>query len=183
MSPTTGNRIVCYCDDCQAFARFLERPDILDSLGGTDIFQMAVSRLRITQGESELRCMRLSPKGLIRWYTACCKTPVGNTVGGRLPLIGLIHSFMDHESKGRPRDQVLGKPAGYVFGRFARGGLPAHAHPKVPLGLVVRVLFLITAWLITSRGKPSPLFDSKTKAARVEPLVLHRNEREALCGA
>ena len=23
VSPATGNRVVCHCDDCQAFARFL----------------------------------------------------------------------------------------------------------------------------------------------------------------
>jgi len=40
VSPSAGFRFVCYCKDCQAFARFLERPDILDAAGGTDIFQM-----------------------------------------------------------------------------------------------------------------------------------------------
>jgi Family of unknown function (DUF6151) len=31
VSPSTGFRFVCYCKDCQAFARFLERADVLDS--------------------------------------------------------------------------------------------------------------------------------------------------------
>ena len=76
-SPKTGTRVVCYCDDCQAFAKFLERPDVLDAKGGTDIFQMASWRLRITQGAEELRCMHLVEKGMTRFYTACCRTPVG----------------------------------------------------------------------------------------------------------
>src|SRR5687767_12881644 len=41
VSPSAGCRVVCYCNDCQAFARFLARPGITDEWGGTDIFQMA----------------------------------------------------------------------------------------------------------------------------------------------
>ena len=37
VSPSAGFRFVCYCKDCQAFARFLDRPDVLDAAGGTDI--------------------------------------------------------------------------------------------------------------------------------------------------
>ena len=40
VSPSAGFRFGCYCRDSQAFARFLERPDILDAAGGTDIFQV-----------------------------------------------------------------------------------------------------------------------------------------------
>lgn len=40
ISPLAGFRFFCYCKDCQAFARFLDRADVLDATGGTDIFQM-----------------------------------------------------------------------------------------------------------------------------------------------
>ena len=40
VAPSAGFRFVCYCQDCQAFARFLERPDVFDAAGGTDIFQI-----------------------------------------------------------------------------------------------------------------------------------------------
>ena len=33
--PRAGCRVVCYCDDCQAFARFLACPGITDERGGT----------------------------------------------------------------------------------------------------------------------------------------------------
>ena len=33
VSPSTGFRFVCYCKDCQACARFLERADVLDPAG------------------------------------------------------------------------------------------------------------------------------------------------------
>jgi hypothetical protein len=35
VAPNSGFRFICYCQDCQAFARFLERPDVLDRAGGT----------------------------------------------------------------------------------------------------------------------------------------------------
>src|SRR5687767_12724189 len=103
VSPDTGNRVLCYCRDCQAFARFLARPDIMDDKGGTDIFQMAPGRVRITAGADALRCVRLSEKGIHRWYCGECKTPVGNTGGASIPFVGLIHSFMDHAGDGRTR--------------------------------------------------------------------------------
>jgi len=33
VSPSSGFRFVCYCKDCQAFARFLERADVLNPAG------------------------------------------------------------------------------------------------------------------------------------------------------
>jgi Family of unknown function (DUF6151) len=42
VSPSTGLRFVCYCNDCHAFARFLDRRDVLNAAGGTDIFQNEV---------------------------------------------------------------------------------------------------------------------------------------------
>ena len=74
VSPSGGFRFVCYCKDCQAFARFLERPDVLDPAGGTDIFQMPPARVRLSAGMDAVRCLRLSDKGVLRWYTDCCRT-------------------------------------------------------------------------------------------------------------
>src|SRR5687767_6325224 len=40
--PAKTVRAICYCRDCQAFARYLERAgDILDEHGGTDILATA----------------------------------------------------------------------------------------------------------------------------------------------
>ena len=95
VSPSSGFRFVCYCKDCQAFARFLERPDVLDPAGGTDIFQMPPGRVKLTAGADALRCLRLSDKGVLRWYSDCCRTPIGNTAPSpRFPVIALIHSFI-----------------------------------------------------------------------------------------
>jgi hypothetical protein len=90
VAPSTGFRLVCYCLDCQAFARFLDRPDVLDAAGGTDIFQMPTGRVRFISGEDAVRCLKVSRK-VFRWYTECCQTPIGNTAGPRFPLVGVIH--------------------------------------------------------------------------------------------
>jgi len=39
--------------------------------------------------------MSLSEKGLLRWYTACCRTAIGNTPRNpKLSYVGLVHSCL-----------------------------------------------------------------------------------------
>jgi Family of unknown function (DUF6151) len=126
VSPSNGFRFVCYCKDCQAFVRFLERPDVLDSAGGTDIFQMAPGRVKLTAGTDTVRCLRLSDKGVLRWYTDCCLTPIGNTAASpRFPVIAVVHSFMVHEADGRSRDEVARPAALPHLRRLRRRAAPA----------------------------------------------------------
>jgi len=180
IAPSTGCRVVCYCDDCQAFARFLARPGITDEWGGTDILQLAPARVRLTGGVEALRCVRLSDKGMHRWYCGECKTPIGNTVSPRVPFVGLIHNFMDHRSDGRERDEAVGKPLGYVQTKYALGGLPARPSGTSLLRVIVRSLSLLgKAWL-SGAGSPSAFFDDRTRVPRVTPRVLQADERRAL---
>jgi hypothetical protein len=117
VAPHSGFRFVCYCQDCQAFARFLEQPDVLDTAGGTDIFHLPASRVKLKTGTDAVRCLHLSSK-VFRWYTDCCRTPIGNTAGPRFPVIGLIHSFMSLDTDGRTRDEMLGAPLCRIFRRM-----------------------------------------------------------------
>ena len=71
-------RVSCYCRDCQAFARFLGRPGLMDAAGGSDIAAMAPDAVRFTAGQEHLACMSLGPNGLLRWYADCCRTPLAN---------------------------------------------------------------------------------------------------------
>ena len=125
VSPSSGFRFVCYCKDCQAFAHFLERPDVLDPAGGTDIFQMPPACVKLTAGTETVRCLRLSDKGVLRWYTDCCRTPIGNTAASpRFPVVAVVHSFMIHGGDGRSRDEVLGPPLPHLRA-FRRRAPPA----------------------------------------------------------
>ncbi|MFO0633094.1 MAG: DUF6151 family protein [Nannocystaceae bacterium] len=83
LSPRSCNRAVCYCSDCLAFARWLGSSDITDAHGGTDIVQVAPASVSFTSGHEHLRSMRLSPKGLLRWYSDCCRVPMGNMILAR----------------------------------------------------------------------------------------------------
>jgi hypothetical protein len=176
VGPATGLRFVCYCEDCQAFARFLERPDILDLAGGTDIFQMPPARVRLTAGTDALRSLRLSDKGVLRWYADCCHTPVANTAGARFPLMAIIHSFMDHEADGRSRDEALGAPLCRIYERSAVGPLPPTAPPP-SFAVFARRGSMMLGWWLRGLAKPSPFFDERTGAPRAEPRVLTEAER------
>jgi hypothetical protein len=178
VSPRNGCRVVCYCHDCQAFARFLAHPGTTDAWGGTDIFQMAPASVRITKGADALRCLRLSDKGLYRWYCGECKTPVGNSVGPRTPFVGLIHTFMDHEGDGRARDDVLGKPVGHIWTKSALGPAPGGALSS--LRVIGRSVRLLGKWWLTGAGSPSPFFADQTHAPRSKPRILSSEERRAL---
>jgi hypothetical protein len=180
VSASGGTRVVCYCDDCQAFARFLGGRDILDERGGTDLFQMAPSRVQLTSGADALGCVRLSSKGMHRWYCTECKTPVGNTMGPRVPFVGMIHSIMRVDRSGRSRDDVLGPPVARVNTESATPGAPVPSTASATLRAILRSVRLLAGWWLTRSGFPSPFFDEATKAPRVEPRILSEEERKAL---
>ncbi len=180
VSPSSGFRFVCYCKDCQAFARFLGRADVLDPAGGTDIFQMPPGRVRLTAGTDALRCLRLSDK-VLRWYADCCRTPIANTAAGpRFPIAGMVHSFMDHEGDRRSRDEVLGPALCRIYERSATGPLPPDAPPPPSLGVFGRRASKLIDWWVRGLARPTPFFDDRTKAPRAVPRVLTPGERAAL---
>ena len=182
VSGATGNRCVCYCDDCQAFARFLERElEILDRNGGTEIFQMSPARVEITRGTEHLACMRLSPGGTLRWYTACCNTPIGNTLPSpALPFIGLIENCIDFPD-GVSEEEVIGPVRARIHGRFATGDRASlDAYPKVPVGLLLRFLRLLAGWRLSGAHRRTPFHKPGSGEPVAEPLVLSLRDRQAL---
>ncbi len=157
VSPENGLRVVCYCDDCQAFANELGRgTDTLDEFGGTDIYQMAPGRVTFSEGNDQLRCLRLTKKGTTRWYTACCNTPIGNTASSSVPFVGMIHTIMDDEGI---RDQTLGPVRSYVQGNHAIGDLPPEKYNKgFPIGITLTIIWKILGWKISGKGSPDPFY-------------------------
>jgi hypothetical protein len=179
IAPSAGARIVCYCDDCQAFAHFLGRPGIADERGGTDIFQTAPARIRLEGGLDALACVRLSEKGMHRWFCRECKSPVGNTLGPKVPFVGVIHSFFDIPARS-DRDRLLGPPLAHMLTRFAAGGpLPEDTRWRTAR-VIGRAMRLLATWWVTGAGSPSPFFDGQPRAPRVPPRVLSPAERAAL---
>lgn len=164
-SPTSGNRLVCYCRSCQAFAHHLkthrrtgDHPSVLDSDGGTEVFQIPPARLRITEGSEHIACLKLSPKGTFRWYTRCCHTPIGNTLTAGVPFIGLIHSFI--RLAPQERQQILGDVQGYIHARHATGNrIAARRHQGMPVTVGLKIAVRLLLWKICGLNRPTPLFD------------------------
>jgi hypothetical protein len=184
VSRELGNRVVCHCDDCQAFAHFLKPEEaVLDEHGGTDIYQMSPSRLRIQQGAESLGCLRLTPKGLLRWYASCCNTPIANCMASPgMPFVGVVHSCMRHGEGGPTRDEALGPVREHVNARFAVGGRPQgpHVHDRFSVAGFLRVIGMLLRSRLRGEQSPSPFFDARTKRPVVEPRVLDAEERAGL---
>ncbi|MBJ7539367.1 DUF6151 family protein [Marinomonas transparens] len=171
----SGTRVVCCCDDCQSFAHYLEQEsdaseqkvDVLDQYGGTDIFQMPIASLKITQGNEHVSCMRLSPKGIHRWYAKCCNTPIGNTMDAGVPFVGVIHNFMDNEAT---READLGKSRGHIMVKFATQHVPENLQVSF-FKITLRVLAKLLIWKLKGLNKPSVFFKENGDPV-VEPNVL-----------
>jgi hypothetical protein len=179
-SPRTVNRVTCYCDDCQAFAHQLGRADLLNDKGGSDIVQVAPATLRFSKGQDRIAGLRLSPKGLYRWHTTCCNTPIGNTLSPAVPFVGLIAQTLDV-----PRlDDAVGAPTGAILGKYAVGEPPAGSTGFNP-SLVLRVIRRVLGWRLGGKTWPHPFFARDTRAPIYPLTVISRERREALrafCG-
>ena len=174
ISPQVGIRVVCYCDDCQAFANHLGAGDTtLDSHGGTDIFQMSPAVLNIEQGLDNLACLRLTPRGPLRWYTKCCRTPIGNTPPThQLPFVGLIHSCVNVEEQSL--DQMLGPVSARIMVRYAKGDITTLDNTSAGFSLshLARMVWKLLLWRVHRDHKHSPFFDADTGAPIASPLLL-----------
>jgi hypothetical protein len=181
-SPRTVNRVVCYCDDCQAFAHQLGRTDLLDARGGSDIVQLAPGSLAFVQGQDRIAGLRLTPKGLYRWYAGCCNTPVGNTATPAIPFVGIAVQAFDHGAR-RP-DDVFGPPLGAIMGQHAVGGPPAGS-TGMKLALMARAIRMVLGWRLRGKAWPNPFFRRDTRGPIFPLAVLEQARREALrplCG-
>jgi hypothetical protein len=169
---------ICYCQDCQAFARFLRREaDLLDAAGGFEVIQVLPKDVRFHDGVQRLACMRLSASGLFRWYAACCNTPIGNTPAtSKIPFVGLARACLG--SPGPTVDQSFGP---IRFCAFTSG---ARCMPKSkPFGMPGFALWLVRNRLrarFTGGFRYNPFFDTTVDLPVVDPRVLLPTERDEL---
>jgi hypothetical protein len=179
-SPRTVNRVTCYCDDCQAFAHQLGRADLLNEHGGSDIVQVAPAALSFTKGQDRIVGLRLTPKGLHRWYAKCCNTPVGNTMGPAMPFVGLFAQVFDVPAV----DEVIGAPTGAILGKYAIGEAPPGSR-GISLRLMLAAIGKVIGWRLGGKTWPHPFFARETRAPLYPLTVISAERREALrayCG-
>ncbi|MGE0797855.1 MAG: DUF6151 family protein [Lautropia sp.] len=176
--PGIAVRARCYCRDCQAYAAWFG-PDagIVDDAGGTEVVAMLPRQVRFTAGLDALACLSLSPRGILRWYAGCCRTPIGNTPRDRrMSYLGLITSCLADEP---PLEAAFGPlrmtaHVGSARRPVARTGPLAAAAALARPGAA-----MLAAW-IGGGYRDNPFFDAATGAPIRPPQVLSRAERERL---
>ncbi len=167
-----GNRVVCYCESCQEFARYLGREnEVLNEHGGSDIYQVSPGRLRILEGSDKLACVHLTEKPTLRWYTSCCNTPLGNTLASnRLPFIGLLTNSIDATDTPGGLDELIGPVRAHVNGSGARGDTTdLGISDSAPLSLYLGFIRLVLGAKLSGDYRKSPLFDPETGKPVVKP--------------
>jgi Family of unknown function (DUF6151) len=179
--PGSANHAICYCKDCQAFAHFLgSAAEILDKQGGSDIVQVLPKNLTFTQGVESLACMRLTPKGLLRWYASCCRTPIGNTLATpKISFVGLLHSCL--EGRNGSMTDVFGPVVACVNINGAIGSPKPKAKGQGrTLGWFIRTAL---GARINGDYKRTPFFRPDTGVPVVTPKVLTDEERAVVMDA
>jgi hypothetical protein len=181
-NPEGANHCACYCRDCQAFAGFLGRAnEILDEHGGTEVIQTVPANVTFTEGRETLACMRLSERGLLRWYTTCCNTPVGNTLANyRVSFVSLIHTCL--ESPGKSLDDSFGPVRMRVNTKSAKGTVKSS--PIAAMSVILRFIVMLVRARLDGSYKRTPFFTILSGAGTpiVIPRVLTRSERDQLPG-
>lgn len=180
-----GYRAACYCDDCQAYAHHLQRSDTLDASGGTDIIPVMPGHYIFTEGRENIKVLRLSDKGMFRWYAGCCKTPLGNSMTSpSMPYHGVPARIFQKKNSVEKIEEVFGPIREAMQAQYAAGSIPPRAQKTVSVSFMLRVLRFIAMAKLTRAGAPSPFFLPNGKPIS-DPYVLNFSEREALrplCG-
>ncbi|MGQ8364345.1 DUF6151 family protein [Glaciecola sp. 1036] len=151
--------VQCLCCDCQKYATELGTASaVLDAHGASDLFQTYPSYLQITQGQENISCMQLSPKGLFRWHTSCCNMPIANTLrSAKVPFVGISTTFMKF-GNGQTKDQCLGPVILKAYGRHAIGNVPEDVHPTFPKTFLPKILWFMLKGKIFAKHQPSVFF-------------------------
>ena len=168
-----ATRAICYCKDCQAYARFLETPGIADANGGTEVIASSAQAVHLTSGSERLACLSLRDGGLLRWYAGCCKTPIANTPRNPgMPYVGLVHCCLEAEAP--PLDKSFGQRRIVVNTQSARNHVRA-----TPLATLARVVVLMTSLAgarLTGAYRRNPFFVAGTRTPIRDVHVLSADE-------
>jgi hypothetical protein len=171
-------RVACYCRDCRAYACHLGDDGVLDAHGGTEIVASLPCHVHFQAGDDALACLSLSPRGLLRWYAACCGTPIANTPRNpKVAYVGLVHSTLE---RGAP---PLAQSFGPLRMKVNTGSATGPVTKTAPLA-AAGSLFGLGSTLLGARlgggWRDNPFFDTATATATpVRPVrVLTLEERQ-----
>ncbi|HCH62820.1 MAG: hypothetical protein CL927_18245 [Deltaproteobacteria bacterium] len=152
VAPSTVQNLVCHCIDCRSTLRHLGRAnDLLTEHGGTAVVHSTPARMQITHGHTHVGLLRLSPKGLLRFYATCCNTPIASMLDDpRQAFVSIARCILPSDA-----DTHLG-PAVGVRGRSAIGNLRTlDAAHNVPAWLVARIGWRLAKQRLQGQARPS----------------------------
>jgi hypothetical protein len=173
LSSRLSMHVVCYCNDCRAFMYALDRADLLDDSGGSELFVTTPSRLTLTWGIERLCCLRLSDGGMLRWHWSCCNTPLANTMPSPgVPFVSIHRAFIDLNDTQSLRQTT------HVQARYATGSPPPNAEPSQSLSTIAKIMTLLFIGRLQGAHRQNPLFVDGIPV--VTPRVLSVRERNAL---
>jgi hypothetical protein len=150
IDPDRGTHVRCHCDDCRRANAHFGIPG--SRAEGVCIWQTTPDKVKIDEGAVHMRLMRLSSKGVLRWYAGCCDTPLFNTMATpKLPFVGVLTDRLDDTA---PLGPIIAE--GFVEGD---DGTSRHVHG----GRVIRRFISRTAGArLSGRWKDNPFFDIGT---------------------
>jgi hypothetical protein len=166
----------CYCKDCRTYAAHLQKLAVThDSAGGAEFVATSANHVVFDHGEENLACLSLSERGLLRWYAACCSTPVANTTRDwRFPYVGLFHTCLKHDRASYER--AFPNVQMHVNTRSATTK-PAGSSFRTVIALS-RLLPRLFASRFSRSYETTPFFRSPEGQPSVAVHVLSREERE-----
>lgn len=168
---------ICYCKDCQAYAAWLDKDGKqLDAQGGTHVLAVHPQQLAISQGMDAVACMSLSDQGILRWYAACCNSPVGNTPRNmKMAYVGLFESFVAQSRQ--EIEQVCGPVQLVSAPESARGTVAGSGWRAAKP--ILGIMRSMVAARLTGSYRRTPFFTADATPVKL-PTVLTPVERAAL---
>ena len=167
-----AGRLVCYCEDCRAFALACGGGAALDAAGGLDLLQTTFGRLRLERGGDALGALRVTPRGPLRWHCARCRSAIAVTLPRPvLPFASVVVASLGGERTGLP--PVRGAV-------HARSACADPLHPPVPLpGVMARFAGAMLGARLRGEHRRSPFHGSDGRPV-AEPRTMDAGERAAL---
>ena len=171
IAETKPIRIVCYCRDCRAYLRHLGEAATLDEAGGTEIVQTVPARVSFARGKDKLAAVRMTEKGMHRYYAACCGAAVAN--GAPTPALPFCGVIGERLATPEARDEALGP---IRFGAFT--GSATGTVPRRP-GLIRHALATLRLVVPATVGKDTrtPFFEDGLPVA--DPRLVAGDDRAA----
>lgn len=164
------NRGICYCKDCQRYARYLGGKGLLDEQGGTQVVQTLPRYLHFDSGFEHIACVRLSSRGLLRWYAACCRTPLGNTMANsKMSFVGIPHTCLGDDSDAL--DRSFGPMRMRIHTASALGEQPLKSQGALAAMASITRMLIAARWDGSYRVNP---FFSGDGTPVAQPVVLER---------